>query len=228
MIRWLAIIIVIINVGYFAWLQSDTDGAINPAPMVEAVDGSVKKLELLVSGGTRKAVDMTLLRSSEAGECWLIGPFDELLSVQQVKGRLAALSIEFPIKEVEVNSGEDYWVHIAPQKNRQEAVKLLRELQGKGIDSFLITEGELAQGISLGLFSQLARAQAVFEERKSQGYDAILKSVPRTHIQFWGLYNGEKYGALADELWRKINQGNSVLKRHKKSCNSVASMGEFD
>jgi len=231
--RWVAIAVVLLNVIYFGWLQTAGQQQARYQSKVSVRDPSVQQLalinlqsQLLENANSNQRL---LAVSPEDDDCWLIGPFDEEISVKQVKGRLAALSIEFPIKEVEVVSSIDYWVYMPPLLDRKEAIKKLRSLQSKSIDSFLIGEGELANGISLGLFTQKERAERVRNELVEKGYqEVLLKSVPRKHVQYWGLFDGSRYGSLVDELWGKINQGQSNLERNKKSCKTVASLKEFD
>lgn len=230
--RWIAIAVVLLNLIYFSWLQvTGKDGAESQGKN-NAKDLSVKQLSLIAPQSKLLAPsDNKTISEASAGKdnCWLIGPFDEVVSVKQVQGRLAALSIEFPTKEVEVVSSVDYWVYMPPLADRKEAIKKLRSLQGKSIDSFLIGDGELENGISLGLFTKKERADRVREELVGKGYkEVLLKAVPRKHVQYWGLFDGSKYGLLVDELWEKISQGQAGLERNKKSCKTVASLEEFD
>ena len=231
--RWIAIVLVLLNAIYWGWLQL---GQANEQKLSAKTDmklyaEQVQRLEV-VTVTEPTPVDEPVKVVQEVAEviedCWLIGPFEEAISVDQVRGRLKALSIDFPVRETEVETSRDYWVYLAPKANRKSALKLLRELQGKKIDSFLVTEGELANGISLGLFTQKERAERVREQRIEQGYDAEIKEVPRTLTQVWGLYDGRKYGPLMDELWANIREGNKNLERYKKICNKIASLDQFD
>jgi hypothetical protein len=232
--RWLALLLILGNGIYFLWLEMQVvpvDGTLSP----QVIPGDVARLSILklekesvvfeavVSGRLEDPVP-----AEKESVCWLLGPFKEEISVNQVKGRLMALEIDMPIRSEEVEFTRDYWVHLPPMASRADAVKLLRELQSKKIDTFLITEGELANGLSLGLFTQRERAEAVYERRREQGYAAEIKVVPRLHTQYWGLFREDAYGVFADELWLKVSQGNPKLERHKKVCNKIASLDEFD
>lgn len=230
--RWVAIAVILLNLIYFSWLQVTNREEAKPKSKAGTTDLSVKQLSLidpqskLLAPGNGKTLSKA---STGKDDCWLIGPFDEVVSVKQVQGRLAALAIELPTKTVEVVSSVDYWVYMPPLADRKKAIKKLRSLQGESIDSFLIGDGELANGISLGLFTKKERADRVREELVGKGYkEVLLKTVPRKHVQYWGLIDGSKYGPLADELWGKISQGQAGLERNKKSCKTVASLKEFD
>ena len=160
--------------------------------------------------------------------CWMLGPFKEEVSARQVKGRLDALDIGFALTETEVEGKPDYWVHIPPLPNRKLAIKQLRELQLKKIDSFLITEGELANGISLGLFTEQKRAESLFSKRKAAGLEVALKEVPRVYTEVWLVSEQGEYDKFSDALWDKIKLGQKGVERRKNYCNSVASPQNLD
>jgi hypothetical protein len=204
--------------------------------------GEVNQLVLL---SELSAGELSLASESEAGEaaiaqeaalvsepveemCWLIGPFKERVSGRQVVGRLEALDISLQLREIEFQGESDYWVHIAPQVSRQAAIKLLRELQSKKIDSFLIGEGELQNGISLGFFTQSARAKDVYEQRVAQGYAAEIKVVPRVYTELWAVFNAGESRKFSDALWEKIKEGNKDLERRKNYCDRIASVDNLE
>lgn len=242
--RWLLVILVMCNGIYFLWqnylVQSEQPVA-EPRTVTSAIAGESLILlsELTDDGSDSQAsgasdlpsvvpVEVPAELASSPGICWQIGPFKEAVSGKQVISRLAALDISLSLRSVEIPGEPDYWVHLAPQTSRKIAIKLLKELQAKKIDSFLITEGELANGISLGFFTQQSRANSVYEKRKSQGYAAQIKLVPRTHTELWAVFDAGEYGKFSDVLWDKIKQGNSGLERRKNYCDKIASTHDFD
>jgi hypothetical protein len=160
--------------------------------------------------------------------CWSIGPFPEQVSAKQAVSRLSAVGINLAIKTVTVPSKPDYWVYIPPLPTLELSVKLLRELQSKEIDSFLITSGELDRGLSLGLFSQEDRAVRVHEARLHQGYDAKIKIVERSYREFWGVISRFQYDKFTDSLWKNIKRGNKGLEKHKNFCDKIASANNLD
>lgn len=247
--RWIFIVLLMCNGIYFLW-QNYLVREPLPAESValSPVDASVPSLTLLkeLPGETARAPasaspppaakaqapaaveDLNPPAKPEADICWQIGPFRDELSGKLVVSRLAALDINLQLQALEVAEKPDYWVHIPPQVSRKEAIKLLKELQIKKIDSFLITEGELENGISLGFFTQLDRAENVLGQRLKQGYKAEIKEIPRTHTEHWAVFNEGQYGKFSDALWNKITEGNQGLERRKNYCDKIASTGNFD
>lgn len=73
-----------------------------------------------------------------------------------------------------------HWVVIPPLASRAAGLAKLRRLQAAGIDSYLVTEGEQQNAISLGLFSSQKAAQRVLESRRNAGLAAELTLFERT------------------------------------------------
>lgn len=119
-------------------------------------------------------------------ECQGFGPFEDILVAQDVAERLNARGTSVTLNAMDVATGEfDYRVVMAPLPSLQEAFRRLRELKSREIDSYVITQGEDAQGISLGVFSSMDGAgnhQAFLDER---GYETSIKQIPRLSRGYW-------------------------------------------
>lgn len=89
------------------------------------------------------------------------------------------------------------WIIIPPQP-RAEALRQFREIQRRGIDSYLVTEGENRNAISLGLFESREAAISVLEEKKRQNLNAVLANFPRNQISYALAFEGQP--ALVEEL----------------------------
>ena len=233
--RWLLIILLMCNGIYFVWQGYLVDQQVKAQVGVTKLPAHISELELLADGDyeeVRKendsAVDGLSAEESQQEVCWMIGPFNELISGRQVAGRMSSLDIELKVVEVEVQGSPDYWVNIPPLATRKLALKKLRELQAKKIDSFLVTEGELANGISLGFFTNKSRAEAVYKKRKAQGYEPEIKQVPRSHVEIWLVSSQAEGEKISDKLWKTIKEGNSDLERRKNYCNTIASSEKLE
>jgi hypothetical protein len=166
--------------------------------------------------------------SQQQQMCLLVGPFKEEVSGRQMIGRLAALDILARLQTIEIPGKPDYWVHLPPQLSRRAAIKLLRELQAKSVDSYLITEGELENGISLGFFTDQSRADKVYSQRIKEGYQAEIKTVPRIYTEIWVLLAPAEADKFSEPLWEKISEGDRQLERRKNYCDKIASTDNFD
>ena len=236
--RWVFLLLIICNGIFFVWhayLQPVEQA--EPAVAAPAVAGSesLRLLDETVSGaaGPQTAPNtgpvQALPAQVEVPEtCWQIGPFHDEVSAKLVKSRMKSMGIELNFIEFDVPGKPDYWVHIPPQPSRKLAIKLLRELQARKIDSFIITEGDLENGVSLGFFTEKPRADSVFEQRKAQGFDVVVREVPRVQKELWGTYSVADHGELTSALWEKIAQGYTGLERRKNYCDKIASPHDID
>ncbi|MBE0482136.1 MAG: SPOR domain-containing protein [Bacterioplanes sp.] len=119
--------------------------------------------------------------------CYAAGPFVDEIDARHLQARSAALNFTATIFSLEKSSDRpsEHWVHIPPRSSRDAAMRLLRELQGRNIDSYIITQGELADGISLGLFRVEASAKKVQSDLQALGYAAEIRVVNDTQKEYW-------------------------------------------
>ena len=79
------------------------------------------------------------------------------------------------------------WVLIPPQPEAA-AYKQLAELRARGMEAWLVTEGEYRNAISLGLFESDTAAQMVAAEKKQENLDVVLAKFARNRIGYCLLY----------------------------------------
>jgi hypothetical protein len=231
MLRWLVLGLLLCNCIYFFWArQSSFESAkAEAAPIVEGAHLALLselKSSSFVGRSARESAEPTV--NPPVPVCHMIGPFKEKISARQIKDRLQALNIEVMTYQLTIPEKPDYWVHLGPMRSRREALDMLRELQSKKIDSFLITEGELVNGLSLGFFTKEELARAVQKQRREQGYDAKVHQIPRFTLQLWEVFAGDQYGKFSEELWQKVKAGTDGLELRKNSCDLIASAERLD
>ena len=228
--RWVFIVLLMFNGIYYVWQQyvlteDATQGLVAKHSGGQPSGRLVLLKELSEEGA---AQEVPARGASKPSICWLIGPFKEEVTGRQVVNRLEALDIKLQLRDVTLSGKPDYWVHIPPLPSRKAALKLLRELQSRKIDSFLIAQGELKNGISLGLFTQKGRAESVYKKRAEQGYEAKINVIPRTYTERWAVFDVDKYGEFSDVLWDKVKAGNKGLERRKNYCDKIASTDNME
>lgn len=238
--RWIVIVLLMLNGIYFLWHQY-----LSPAQPVASdaaatpTAGNVADLVML-SESQAPVSSASSVAQPEGGQvsevsttpapavCWMVGPFSEQVTIKQVLDRMGALDIAADLVSVNVPEEPDYWVHIAPMQSRKEAIRMLRRLQARKIDSFLIGEGELENGISLGLFSERDRAQKVYDKRLSQGFEVQIKEVDRSIEQTWAVFQSAAGFDFTEQVWNGIKAGNKGLERRKNYCDKIASLGNLE
>lgn len=155
--------------------------------------------------------------------CTLLGAFSDPAAAEPVVQRLRALDIEAQVRNIEVPDGTGYWVYLPPELSRRAALRRLHELQAKQIDSYVIPRGELANGISFGMYTREPLAHARQEEMIARGYDAQIREIDRTQRETWVSLAPEDAHQLGDELWNSLRERFPNLERRQNFCPGVAS-----
>ncbi|WP_448215560.1 SPOR domain-containing protein [Endozoicomonas sp. 2B-B] len=226
--RWIVLVLLFANAGYFVWgyyHQSHKPyRAVNVGDEVSVQAG--KRLMLLSEVASELPVQTrekkTTKKVAEA-QCLVVGPFESSAKADHLQQKLFSLGISSRERSDNEAVLADYWVHIPPRSNRQSAIRLLRELQGQGIDSFVITQGELANGISLGLFSKEVSANEVSRRVQEAGYEPAIKKLPREPETFWLEMTDSEAKKLSVGFWERQADEYNDLKMLEKNCKSVAS-----
>ncbi|MDK9559664.1 hypothetical protein QQF73_18680 [Marinobacter sp. M216] len=131
-------------------------------------------------------------------DCVRMGWFGSLNAARAlVANQPLADQVDVTVEEVERELTPYHWVIIPPQP-RAVALKQFRDIQRQGIDSYLVTEGENRNAISLGLFESREAAISVLEEKKRQNFNAVLANFPRNQISYALVFEAEP--GLAKEL----------------------------
>lgn len=141
--------------------------------------------ELNTSQVSYKAKQINTITSANSERCYSVGPFKDDDDAKFLSVRAEALGFESEIRSLATGGSVENWVHIPPLPNRQQSLQLLRELQGRGVDSYIITQGELAEGISLGLFKNQTSARNLTKKMRDMGYNVVINEVLRGEKELW-------------------------------------------
>ena len=239
--RWIFISLVVMNLIFFVWkglLAGDAPvGAV--ATTLPAVDKEVAELQLLSELAKaqllaqRRGQNLLLLRSPddsvESGEplCTIVGPFSQLIAAENMVENLVALEVRAKLQDVEVPEGSAYWVYLPPESSRKAALKRLHELQAKNIDSYVIPKGNLANGISFGMYTRKPLSEARLAAMIAEGYDAKIHEIKRSHREVWVMLQPGEVDKVAAEFWDRLAEGEPNLQRRQNFCFALASEAKF-
>ena len=157
--------------------------------------------------------------------CPHIGPFESEEEAKSITELLAADGYQATISRVEISRKVDNWVLIPARESRKASLQLLRELQTKKIDSYLVAEGDQRNAISLGLFQKSSSALGVQEKMAAAGYEAEIRTLERIDYEYWAQVN------MADESSeREIKLEKDILDKKNVSfsktlCETFAQRG---
>lgn len=160
--RWLFLGLLIVNALYFVWTQQDF--ANKPIEVASvALPSSVmhEKVQLVSEVPELQKHPQKQKLSQEQVEIMLLGGFADEQMAQKLQQRLVSLDIQSKITALDSRVDIEYWVYLAPLASRQAAVRQLKEMQARKIDGYLITQGDLANGISLACLRERIQRKAL-------------------------------------------------------------------
>ncbi|MDO6444145.1 MULTISPECIES: hypothetical protein [unclassified Marinobacter] len=154
--------------------------------------------------------------------CVTFGWFESLAAAEALAngGGMARFSA-YQVKERERQLAPLHWIIIPPQPG-QVALDQLKDLQERGVDSYLVAQGENRNAISLGLFESREAAISVLEEKKQQNLNAVLVNFPRNQLSY--ALSFEVSPGLVEELVSaaKADYGNNFDFIEINACKGVA------
>lgn len=201
--RWLFLGLLIVNALYFVWNQQNF--AIKTAEIkpVTTLDGLRKENVKLINEVADLKKPPARARNKQA-EIMLLGGFSDEKTAQTLQQRLLSLDIQSKITGVNSQVDLEYWVYLAPLASRQASVRQLKEMQARKIDGYLITQGDLSNGISLGMFAREDSAQSVAMRLKEAGYEPLVKIVERSQRLYWVAINEESRRLVDQSLLKQL------------------------
>lgn len=224
--RWLLLLLLTLNVFYYLAHQQQAPFRVHQVAPVEGYTASSSALRLVTEAPTPLRESSS--RAPEPGLCLFLGGFDQEAAARQVEQRLLSLDIKSGVQVIETNAGTDYWVYLPPLASRAASLRQLRELQSRNIDSYIVTVGDLANGISLGIFTQRDSAEAVVARLRDIDYEALIRELPRMHRKYWVRVE-PRYSHLVDEgLLEGLVSSMPAMQHTQMSCDAIASPGVFE
>lgn len=218
--RWLFLVLVILNLFFYFYSQqhdSAQGGGLAPQGLSELPQG-ITLLSESPLPGRRDAARQAEIEKS----CLFLGGFDHEALALVMERRLLDLGIKSSVRPLDVAIGLDYWVYLPPLASRQASLRQLRELQSRNIDSYIITVGDLTNGISLGIFSRKDSAKGVVGRLSAVDYSPLIRELPRTHRNYWVRVAGESRHLLGAALLEDLISDAPGLQSRQMSCGSVA------
>jgi hypothetical protein len=194
--KWIILTLLLVNLvlgGYQYWQMSQPDTAVAEPSVAQlnnlAIDQSTRdRLAQFERSATAEPVVEPLQCIRVSG----ILAEDEASILQS---RLRALEVQSALNTRDEVLRSDYWVVLGPFGTDEQGRLRLAELQANDIESFLINQGRLAGGISLGLFSSDSNARSRVAALVERNIDARVERVDRTR-QTWVLTIGAESARL--------------------------------
>ena len=160
------------------------------------------------------------------GQCELLAAFDDS-QLESIMERLHSVDLDPWVAYQVTQTFGPLMVYVTPFNTSREAAVELTVLRREGIDSFIIADGDLQNGISVGVFSSEQNAMTRLVQLEALGYSAdtyqyvVEDSEPVINIP------AAQASILADEFWVQLLADFPQVNHSQNSCFEVASQGNF-
>jgi hypothetical protein len=154
-------------------------GAEMLAPQAEPAESAEQ-----VTAATSGTRDGELLTS--VVRCVSIGPFRDLAEATQASATLRVGGYDPRTRVAEGDVWAGLWVYLDDLPSHEEAQRAMTLLKRRGIsDAYIMPSADLTNDISLGVFSEPARAQRRAEEIRALGFTPTIADRTRRGTVYW-------------------------------------------
>lgn len=252
--RTFAVLIILLNLGYFGWSQirqAESLGAVRseqslfvpaeeplillserspmPEPIPEyeaALAESLPQVSTITAQEAASEVAPTQVLQRQP-RCYVVAGFDDQNEADTFIAVISAMGVvgRQDVQQEQISS--TWWVHLPPFKSQIEAQNVIDELVAKGIDNFYMRTGALAGGISLGVYSREQAATTAQSELSSRGYNASIKEIPRYVSKAYVLLEATDPLLLETLEWVAFLATKTKLEVTEKLCEMIARQNQF-
>lgn len=217
--RWIFFLLVLANLLLLAFFWQQSPEPVKPQSAALNVQSAEQRLQLVGEAKLQLSQRRQPVTKAPAQPrlCQVAGPFMDSQTLEDAKARATAVGLLSRVKRIQALSAEpsEYWVHVPPRASRQQARKVLHELQSRRIDSYIITQGELADGVSLGLFRNKESAHNLMTKVQSYGIPVSIREVSDTQDELWLELNEVD---IADDLLQRISGDMAGIEWRALAC----------
>ena len=113
------------------------------------------------------------------GECVALGPLQGHEGAEALAEQIRRDGGRAVVQGRDILSRPDYVVHVEPSASRDLAMQALRELKNRRINGHVISDGKLANAVSVGVFGLPAPAEVRRQHVAELGYDVDIARLER-------------------------------------------------
>ncbi|MGK0299039.1 MAG: hypothetical protein ACI9XC_002665, partial [Gammaproteobacteria bacterium] len=213
--RWLFIFLLLVNVVYLGWevdrgtkieimktpvainipsnasmLQLISELQIPPVTRVVYINEQVNVLELSENEELVAELPDILLNQTDeiisSEMCFRYGPIPDESIIRGLSDWFRSRNVIERIHYNEEQSSQMFWVYLAPQQTKENALAVIQEMENKGIGDFrLINRGDLENAISLGLYSSQEAVNNRLKELNNKGYVPVVVPYSDVSRLYW-------------------------------------------
>jgi len=170
--KWLFALFLLANMALYLWASGlerhkpSSNGATRPA----VNEKSMRLLsEVTLGSGAEETVELSALL---AKQCVRVGPFEQDETFNKATEVFDGFDLAYDRQTVNAREVQRFRVQTGPFDDISDAEARIAELQGKGVDAYVIQNANGADIVTLKLFPQESAAQEYIAELADKGIDA--------------------------------------------------------
>lgn len=217
--RWIALSLLFINIpvaGWFGVMAVDHTPESSASGLPEL---SFNNLRQDARPDSDRPVITTLNQQSAEGEqCAFVGQFMAEQAAENAVEWLASLELSPRVVTHDVPDEPLWWVHIPPASSTSEAERRLRTLNERQIESFLVSQGEFRNAISLGYFRSRSNAMKLNSEFNDDGVESELREIERFSQTYWLVFDPDEAGLVGESSLRSVRSEFPDVELERADC----------
>jgi hypothetical protein len=187
--KWIFALLLLVNIGFLGWQLTRGYAGVVGAPAASPVLHQANRLVLLseVPGSELRRRDRGAVGGGLSGEsCFSVGPLSSDEKTTNLRAWLEAQGATVSLRSDEWREQVWYWVYFEPFETRTAAQERVRSLQDEGFrDISIIARGDMANAVSLGVYSRRSSLEKRLAELQARGYKPAVLPRHRTQKAAW-------------------------------------------
>lgn len=221
--RWVFYSLLILNLVYLVWNLVDLGtSSVEPVQSYQPESSAPQELTLLEEARAGETTgDGAPAPAERQRLCPVVGPFETRAEGEQALEELTDADYQGRVRGIQVEEERLHWVYIPSLDSRDEALQTLRELQSRGVDSFVVSEGEDRNAISLGYFQSEDSARGLRSKMETAGYPTEIRETAEEVTEYW-IYIDSRSVDDDGEALRRFLQAREGVEADHSSCTAAA------
>jgi hypothetical protein len=156
--------------------------------------------------------------------CATAGVFPDLGAANGYRSDLARLGVTAVIETRQEPASSTWWVYMPAFNSEAAASAMLGELQAGGVDSYYMRtgEGDMAGGISLGVYSRRDSALIAQQQLADRGYPTSIREVERLGERHYVVLRMSDAAQREGLEWAGFIAANPGLEVTENACEMIA------
>ena len=219
--RIVLVLLIILNLLYFLWQFVPQDEQVSAVTLKTVTLPTITLIKDVIEELRKDEPDQvdTDPLTNDDDNCMALGPFEDILSGQDVSDRLTTMGLVVNLRAIDEPTGEyDFRLMLPPAASLEDAFRKRRELQAQDIVGHVITEGRDEFAISLGVYSSEEAVKAAQIDHANSGYKSIVARIPRLNRSYWVITEDRIPRGITENLIKELQSKFEQVSLDSMNC----------